>query len=147
MIGITLVEDLAVVVLTILMPVLVNLNPHHLLGVAKAIGMAALILMPIGFLILLATCLGTAALAEAVGLFSRTRGSRRGTNGERLSVRRSRACSDAAAAQRVRRLVLCDGWVLINPRNVLDSPGFLLAILLLVIVGKFIVWTVVVKLF
>jgi CPA2 family monovalent cation:H+ antiporter-2 len=91
MIGITLVEDLAVVVLTILMPVLVNLNPHHLLGVAKAIGMAALILMPIGFLahylvprmlariaraddkelfllILLATCLGTAALAEAVGL-------------------------------------------------------------------------------
>ena len=29
----------------------------------------------------------------------------------------------------------------------MDSPGFLLAILLLVIVGKFIVWTVVVKLF
>ena len=31
--------------------------------------------------------------------------------------------------------------VLINPRNLLSSAHFLLAILLLVIVGKFIVWT------
>ena len=35
MIGITLVEDLVVVVLTILMPVLVSLTPHHLLGVGN----------------------------------------------------------------------------------------------------------------
>jgi K+:H+ antiporter len=48
MIGITLVEDLAVVVLTILMPVLVNLSPHHLLGVAAALGKAALVLVPVG---------------------------------------------------------------------------------------------------
>ena len=46
MIGITLVEDLVVVVLTILMPVLVSLTPHHLLGVALALGKAALILVP-----------------------------------------------------------------------------------------------------
>ena len=50
MIGITLVEDLVVVVLTILMPVLASLTPHHLLGVAQALGKAALILVPIGFL-------------------------------------------------------------------------------------------------
>ena len=50
MIGITLVEDLVVVVLTILMPVLVSLTPHHLLGVALALGKAALILAPIGLL-------------------------------------------------------------------------------------------------
>ena len=91
MIGITLVEDLAVVVLTILMPVLVSLNLHHLLGVGKALGKAALILIPLGILaaylvprllrwvarannnelfllVLLAICLGTAALTEAVGL-------------------------------------------------------------------------------
>jgi K+:H+ antiporter len=91
MIGITLVEDLAVVVLTILMPVLVNLSPHHLLGVAAALGKAALVLVPVGLgatylvprvlarvasacsdelflLVLLAVCLGTAALTEAVGL-------------------------------------------------------------------------------
>ena len=91
MIGITLVEDLVVVVLTILMPVLVSLTPHHLLGVGVALGKAALILAPIGFLavylvpralagvtraknnelfllVILAICLGTAALTEAVGL-------------------------------------------------------------------------------
>ena len=91
MIGITLVEDLVVVVLTILMPVLASLTPHHVLGVAQALGKAALILAPIGFLavylvpraleriarsknkelfllVLLAICLGTAALTEAVGL-------------------------------------------------------------------------------
>ena len=36
---------------------------------------------------------------------------------------------------------------LINPRDLLSSPEFLLAILLLVMVGKFIVWTAVVNLF
>jgi len=50
MVGITLVEDLLVVALTILMPVLVSLSPHHLLGVGLALGKAVLILVPIGFL-------------------------------------------------------------------------------------------------
>ena len=91
MIGITLVEDLVVVVLTILMPALVSLTPHHLLGIGMALGKAALILAPIGILavylvprwltqvarsqnnelfllVILAVCLGTAALTEAVGL-------------------------------------------------------------------------------
>jgi len=91
MIGITLVEDLIVVILTILMPVLVSLTPHHLLGVGIALAKAALILVPIGvlavylvprmltlvarskndelfLLVILAICLGTAALTEAVGL-------------------------------------------------------------------------------
>ena len=49
MIGITLVEDVAVVVLTILM-VLVSLSPRHLLGVGKALGLAALILVPVAVL-------------------------------------------------------------------------------------------------
>ena len=53
-------------------------------------------------------------------------------------------------------LPLCDALValffvtvgvLINPRYLLSSPQFLLAILLLVMVGKFIVWTAAVKLF
>ena len=37
--------------------------------------------------------------------------------------------------------------MLINPRAVLSRPGLLLAILALVVVGKFVVWTAVVKLF
>ncbi len=71
---------------------MVSLTPHHLLGVGLALGKAALILAPIGFLavylvprglagvarlahaqralfllVILAVCLGTAALTEAVG--------------------------------------------------------------------------------
>ncbi len=37
--------------------------------------------------------------------------------------------------------------LLINPRELLSSPELLLAMLLMVIVGKFVVWTGVVKLF
>jgi K+:H+ antiporter len=170
MIGITLVEDLAVVVLTILMPVMASLSPHHLLGVGKALGLAALILVPVGalarflvprmlariaradnkelfLLILLAVCLGTAALAEAVGLSLAL-----GAFAAGLMV----SASPFAHRALDQMLPLRDAFValffvtvgvLINPRNVIANPQFLLAVLLLVIVGKFIIWTAVVKLF
>jgi CPA2 family monovalent cation:H+ antiporter-2 len=170
MIGITLVEDLAVVVLTILMPVLVSLSPHHLFGVGKALVQAALILVPVGvlarylvprmlariaradnkelfLLILLAVCLGTAALAEAVGLSLAL-----GAFAAGLMV----SASPFAHRALDQMLPLRDAFVaiffvtvgvLINPRAVLAYPQVLLAILLLVIVGKFVVWTGIVKLF
>ena len=170
MIGITLVEDVAVVVLTILMPVLVSLSPRHLLGVGKALGLAALILVPVAvlarflvpqmlariarannnelfLLILLATCLGTAALAEAVGLSLAL-----GAFAAGLMV----STSPFAHRALDQMLPLRDAFValffvtvgvLINPGKLLSSPQLLLAMLLLVIVGKFIVWTAVVKLF
>jgi CPA2 family monovalent cation:H+ antiporter-2 len=170
MIGITLVEDLAVVVLTILMPVLVSINPQHLLGVGKALGKAALILVPIGFLatylvprllariarannkelfllVLLAVCLGTAALTEAVGLSLAL-----GAFAAGLIV----SASPFAHRALDQLLPLRDAFVaiffvtvgvLINPRAVLGHAQILLAILLLVVVGKFLVWTAVVKLF
>ena len=129
MIGITLVEDLAVVVLTILMPVLVSLNPHHLLGVGKALGKAALILAPIGLLaaylvprvlrrvarannnelfllVLLAVCLGTAALTEAVGLSLALGSVRRRIDRQRLGLCAPRTRPTAALARRFRRAVL-----------------------------------------
>ncbi len=164
MIGITLVEDLIVVVLTILMPVLVSLTPHHLLGVAVALGKAALILVPLGFLavylvprlleqiarsqnkelfllVLLAICLGTAALTEAVGLSLAL-----GAFAAGLIV----SASDYAHRALDQLLPLRDAFValffvtmgiLINPRAVLSNLPVLLAILALVIVGKFVVWT------
>jgi len=170
MIGITLVEDLVVVALTILMPALASLSPHHLLGVALAIGKAVLILVPIGFLavylvprwlarvaraenkelfllVILAICLGTAALTEAVGLSLAL-----GAFAAGLMV----SASDYAHRALDQMLPLRDAFValffvtvgvLINPRAVIRRPGPLLAILLLVIVGKFIVWTGVVRLF
>ncbi len=170
MIGITLVEDLVVVVLTILMPALVSLTPHHLLGVAWALAKAAMILAPIGFLavylvpralarvadsqnkelfllIILAICLGTAALTEAVGLSLAL-----GAFAAGLII----SASEYAHRALDQLLPLRDAFValffvtvgiLINPREVLRHPLLLLAILVMVIVGKFLVWTAVVKLF
>ena len=170
MIGITLVEDLAVVVLTILMPVLVSINPQHLLDVGKALGKAALILVPVTvlatylvprllariaraknnelfLLVLLAVCLGTAALTEAVGLSLAL-----GAFAAGLIV----SASPFAHRALDQLLPLRDAFVaiffvtvgvLINPRVVLSHPQLLLAILLLVVVGKFVVWTAIVRLF
>ena len=170
MIGITLVEDLVVVVLIILMPVLVSLTPHHLLGVAQALGKAVLILVPVGLLafylvprvleriarsqnkelfllVLLAICLGTAALTEAVGLSLAL-----GAFAAGLVV----SASDYAHRALDQLLPLRDAFValffvtmgiLINPRAVLANFQVLLAILALVIVGKFVIWTGIVKLF
>ena len=170
MIGITLAEDLAVVVLIILMPALANLTPHHLLGVAIALGKAALILVPIGFLaryfipkvlkrvagagsdelfllVVLAICLGTAALTEAVGLSLAL-----GAFAAGLLI----SASDYAHRAFERLMPLRDAFValffvtvglLINPRELLSSPKLLIAMLLMVVVGKFVVWTGVVKLF
>ncbi len=170
MIGITLVEDLIVVVLTIIMPALASLTPHHLLGVALGLGKAALILAPIGFLavylvpgllswvarcqnrelfllVILAICLGTAALTEAVGLSLAL-----GAFAAGLIVSGSEYTHRALDQM----VPLRDGFValffvtvgvLMNPRAVLARPGLLLILLLLVVVGKFVVWTGVVKLF
>ncbi len=170
MVGITLAEDLAVVVLTILMPVLASLTPHHLLGVGLALGKAAVILVPVGFLaaylvprwleriarsknnelfllVLLAICLGTAALTETVGLS--------------LALGAFAAGLIVSASQYAHRALdqlmpLRDAFValffvtvgiLINPRAVLREPVPLLAILLMVVVGKFVIWGGIVKLF
>jgi monovalent cation:H+ antiporter-2, CPA2 family len=170
MIGITLVEDLVVVVLTILMPVLASLTPHHVLGVAQALGKAALILAPIGFLavylvpraleriarsnnkelfllVLLAICLGTAALTEAVGLSLAL-----GAFAAGLIV----SASEYAHRALDQLMPLRDAFVavffvtvgvLIDPRAVVREPMLLVAILALVVVGKFAIWTGVVKMF
>ena len=91
MIGISLVEDLAVVVLIVLIPAFGALEPGRLLAIASALGKAALVLVPFAYLaakvvppvmtrvartrndelfllVALAIGLGTAALTQAVGL-------------------------------------------------------------------------------
>src|SRR6185369_17209969 len=91
MIGITLVEDLAVVVLMVLMPRLGALDTQRLLAIAGALGLGLAILAPFFYLaakvvpplltyvarmhsqevfllVALAIALGTAALTHAVGL-------------------------------------------------------------------------------
>ena len=170
MIAITLVEDLIVVILTILIPVMATLSPHHLMNLGIALGKAALILVPLGFLavylvprwlervararnnelfllIILAICLGTAALTEAVGLSLAL-----GAFAAGLII----SASEYAHRALEQLMPLRDAFValffvtvgiLINPRAVAKQPVLLLLILLLVIFGKFVVWAIVVKIF
>jgi CPA2 family monovalent cation:H+ antiporter-2 len=170
MIGLTLVEDLAVVVLTILIPVLGELERGRLLALGVAFGKAALILIPFGFLaakvvprvmsivarmhndemlllIALAIGLGTAALTQAVGLSLALGAFLAG-----LLV----SSSEHAHAAMPRLLPLRDAFValffvtigtLIDPRTVLEHVPLLGVMLALVIGGKFLIWGVVVRIF
>jgi CPA2 family monovalent cation:H+ antiporter-2 len=170
MIGLTLVEDLAVVVLTILIPVLGELGRDRLVAMGIAFGKAALILVPFAFLaakvvprvmsivarmqndemlllVALAIGLGTAALTQAVGLSLALGAFLAG-----LLV----SSSDHAHAAMPRLLPLRDAFValffvtigtLIDPRTVIGNLPLLGVMLVLVIVGKFVIWGVVVWLF
>ena len=170
MIGLTLVEDLAVVVLTILIPVFGELGRDRLVALAIAFGKAALILVPFAFLaakvvprimslvarmqndemlllVALAIGLGTAALTQAVGLSLALGAFLAG-----LLV----SSSEHAHAAMPRVLPLRDAFValffvtigtLIDPRAVIGNLPLLGVILALVIVGKLVIWGVVVRLF
>jgi len=170
MIGLTLVEDLAVVVLTILIPVFGELGRDRLIALAIAFGKAALILVPFAFLaakvvprimslvarmrndemlllVALAIGLGTAALTQAVGLSLALGAFLAG-----LLV----SSSEHAHAAMPRLLPLRDAFValffvtigtLIDPRTVIGNLPLLGVMLALVIVGKLVIWGVVVRLF
>jgi K+:H+ antiporter len=170
MIGITLVEDLAVVLLTVLVPSLGAREPGRLLAVAVALGKAALILVPfvllaakvvpalmtrvartrndeIFVLVVLGLGLGTAALAQAAGLSLALGAFLAG-----LLI----GTSDHAHETMARLLPLRDAFValffvtmgaLIDPRTLVTNLGLLATILLLVVVGKLVVWAAVVALF
>jgi CPA2 family monovalent cation:H+ antiporter-2 len=170
MIGITLVEDLAVVVLTVLLPQLGVLDTSRVLAIAEALGRAAAVLVPFAYLaakvvprlmtrvartqndelfliVALTIGLGTAALTQAVGL-SLALGAFLGG----LLVANSDYSHEALA----RLLPLRDVFVavffvtvgaLIDPRSVLDNVPLLGVMLALILVGKLVIWTAVVRVF
>lgn len=168
MVGIALVEDLAVVVLTVLLPALGALEPGRLLAVGEALLRATVILAPFAYLaakvvprvmtrvaatqsdelfllVALAIGLGAAALTQAVGL-SLALGAFLG--GLLISD------SDYAHEALARLLPLRDAFVavffvtvgaLIDPGRVLQHLPLLAVIVGLVVVGKavtraFVVW-------
>ena len=170
MIGITLVEDFAVVALTILLPTLGAVDKGQLLAVGLAMGKGLLILAPVALVaskfvpalmvrvakmqndelyLLVALALGfaTAALTEAVGL-SLALGAF--LAGVVISG------SEQAHGTLARVLPLRDAFValffvtvgaLIDPRILFSHPSLLLEVLALVVLGKFVIWTAVVRLF
>ena len=170
MIGITLVEDLAVVVLTVLIPALGSLEPGRLLTLGAALGNALAILLPFGYvatklvpalmmrvartrnaelflLVALGVGLGTAALSQALGLSLAL-----GAFLAWLVISES----DYAHETLARLLPLRDAFValffvtlgaLIDPRTLFDHLPLLGVMVGLIVVGKLVIWTVVTLLF
>jgi CPA2 family monovalent cation:H+ antiporter-2 len=170
MVGITLVEDLAVVVLIVLMPALGSLEPGRLLAIALALLKAAAILVPFLYLaskvfaplmtrvartrnpelfllVSLAIALGTAALTQAVGLSLALGAFLAG-----LIISES----DYAHETLARLLPLRDTFVafffvtvgvLIDPRTIVANLPLLGAMVGLVVLGKLGIWTLVVRIF
>jgi monovalent cation:H+ antiporter-2, CPA2 family len=171
MIGVTLVEDLAVICMTVVLPAF-GAGPAEggLLKAAWTLGKALLLLVPLVFLaikiiprllrrvkltcnpelsllVAIAVCLGTAALAQAVG-FSVALGAFLAG----LSISGLEDLHDAHA----QLVPLRDAFValffvslgtLIDPHVLLHNLPLLGLMLLLIVVGKFLVWTAVIRLF
>lgn len=170
MVAITLVEDLAVVILIVLLPNFGSLAIDQLLPVGIALGKALLILVPalliaakivppvlraaartrsaeLFFGVVLAICLGTAALTEAVGLSLAL-----GAFAAGLMISESNYAHEALAQV----FPLRDSFValffvtigaLVDPKALFSNLPQLGMMVLLILVGKFVIWTAVVRLF
>lgn len=170
MIGITLVEDVAVICMTVVLPVFGRSAQGGLGEAAWTLGKALLLLVPLTILAIkviphllrrvkmtcnaelfllfaIALCLGTAALAEAVG-FSVALGAFLAG----LSISGSPDLHDA----QTQLVPLRDAFValffvslgtLIDPKVLLQNLPLLGIMLLLIVIAKFVVWTLVVWLF
>ncbi|TKB69311.1 MAG: hypothetical protein E8D52_10150 [Nitrospira sp.] len=170
MIGIALVEDVAVVAMTVLMPALGEFDSGRLLVIGQALAKALLILVPVGYLgtkvippimthvartqnqelfllVTLAISLGTAAVTQMIGL-SLALGaflagliiSASGYGHETLA--RLLSLRDAFVA-----LFFVTIGILIDPRVIIDNLSLLVTMVGLIVGGMFVIWTAVVRLF
>jgi monovalent cation:H+ antiporter-2, CPA2 family len=170
MIGITLVEDLAVVVLTVVLPAVGTLEPGRLLTIGVALGKAIAILAPFAWLawkvvprlllrvartgndelflmVAIAMGLSTAALTQAVGLSLALGAFLAGL----LISNSDYAHETLARLLPVRDIFVAVFFVtigcLIDPGTVLGNLPLLAAIIGLVVLGKLGIWAGVVRLF
>ena len=170
MIGITLFEDLAVVLMTVLLPNFASSENDRFAKAAWILGKSAILLVPLAFLamkvipalirrvrktgsdelvllVALATCLATAALAQAIG-FSVALGAFiaglaiSGSKDLHEAHDRLTPLRDAFVA-----LFFVSLGTLLEPQVIRHCLPLLGVMLLLILVGKFLVWLSVVKLF
>ncbi|HEX4054579.1 MAG TPA: cation:proton antiporter [Tepidisphaeraceae bacterium] len=170
MIGITLFEDLAVVLMTVVLPSFAGSEKGRFITAAWTIGKALILLIPLAFvttkvippllrkardtkdpelflLVAIAICLGTAALSHAAG-FSTALGaflagfSISGSKDLHVAHAQLVPLRDAFVA-----LFFVTIGALIQPRLILHSLPLLGLMLALIVPGKFIIWALVVKLF
>lgn len=170
MITLTLVEDLAVVVLTVLLPALSVGEGAQFGPIAWKIGKALLLLVPvalaawkivprllarvektcndeISLLLALTICLATAAVTEAIGLSLALGAFLAGlmlgsSDYAHKLARQTFPLRDAFVA-----LFFASIGMLIDPATWLSSWRILAALIGLIIVGKFLIWSGVVRLF
>lgn len=170
MIGITLVEDLAVICMTVILPVLASSGDGWCAQVTWTLGKALILLVPLVFvaikvipkvlrrvkatcnpelflLVAISVCFGTAALAHAAG-FSTALGAFLAG----LSLSNVEDLHDA----HTQLIPLRDAFValffvslgtLVNPAVLLHGLALLGVMLVLVLVVKFLVWAAVVRMF
>jgi CPA2 family monovalent cation:H+ antiporter-2 len=170
MIGITLVEDLAVICMTVMLPVFGGSGAGSPWKASWTLGKALLLLIPLVFLaikviprilrrvkltcnselfllVVIAVCLGTAAVAQAVG-FSVALGAFLAG----LSISGLEDLHDA----HTQLIPLRDAFValffvslgtLIDPKVLFHNLPLLGLMLLLILIGKFLVWAAVVRVF
>jgi len=164
------VEDLAVVILTVLLPSLTDLRSDRLLNLGAALGKALLLLIPVAFIahkllpplmrrvvkaanpeffVLVALALGfvTAAVTEAIGLSLALGAFLAGllvseSNAGHETLQHLLPLRDAFVA-----MFFVTMGILVNPRVLVSQPSLLFVIVALVVVGKFVIWVLVVKLF
>jgi monovalent cation:H+ antiporter-2, CPA2 family len=169
-IGITLVEDLAVVFMTILLPIFGGSGEDRLKQAAWVLGKAFILLIPLAFvtmkvipaifrrtkatkdselflLVAVAICLGTAALAQAVG-FSVALGA--------FLAGLAISGSDDLHHAHAQLVPLRDAFValffvtlgaLVEPHVIWHNLPLLGVMLLLIVPGKFLIWFTVLKVF
>jgi CPA2 family monovalent cation:H+ antiporter-2 len=169
MIGIALVEDIAVVVLMVLIPALGTLEADRFLAVGRALGSAVIVLGPFVYLaakvmprvlllvartqneelyllVVLALAVGAAALTQAVGLSLALGAFLAGLlinqDYAHHTVARVLPMRDAFVA-----LFFLTVGTLMNPSTVFANLSLLATIVGLVVIGNFVIWTVVIRLF
>ena len=170
MVAITLVEDLAVVILIVLFPNLGNLDASRLWVLAQALGKSALILVPalivaakvvprilrafartrnpeLFFGAVLAICLGTAALTQWAGLSPAL-----GAFIAGLMISESVYAEEALTQLFPLRdsfvaLFFVTVGLLVDPRALVSNLPLLGTMIALTLLGKFVIWTVVVRTF
>ena len=170
MITLTLVEDLAVVILTVILPGLSPSSHENFAHVAFRIAKSLLLLIPIAaaawkfvprllsrvektcndeisLLLALTICLAIAALTEAVGLSLALGAFLAGlflgnTSFTHKLEQQTRSLRDAFVA-----LFFATIGMLINPQSWITSWPSILLLVGMVLIGKFVIWTGVVRLF
>ncbi len=170
MISITLVEDLAVICMTVVIPVLGNSKNGGLLMATWVLGKALLLLIPLVFLaikviprilrhikrtcnsellllVAISICLSTAALAEAVGFSVALGAFLAGVSISSLPDLHDAETQLVPLRDAFVALFFVSLGSLIDPRVLFHHLPLLGWMLLLIVLGKFLVWSSVVLLF